>query len=608
MVVKVGGPVKVAPRLSAPPGAGLTAPPTGPAWAPTFRDWAGDDGEAVACPFDQYEGRYGQREARPVSDRVRNDYAQQRRDWEARVARAGGPEYVAPIASCFRNHHAILDDDPEYDDKQQILDDLAGQKSIPDHFDFMPDGLVYVPEFLSPKEEMDLVASIDRHGWEQDMQRRTIQFGFKFEHRIDALLRAQPIPEWLYPVCRRVVQLGYFTGEVNQVIVNEYNGSKNFINPHADRHCFGEKVVTISLLDNWTMTWINARDMMAQSTAKIGIQEVLLTLLERRSIAVFGGAGRRRVGEPGRIDGAQARWKWLHSISRSDRDLDRNMNITRRRRRVSLTLRSVDTKLFQQRIEFIDRGLIDVEAEARKRRKKAPHHKMAGDDDEDDDAADKNLGTQWATTGWVRGGPGVVFDADRAAAGCSSTSPELAIGHEMVEAAAPVHVAEFEVSVDRANLAVGVARGAALPPPLACGAASRGVCPGAWGVAYWTQGRLQTLDGDPISCGGGGASAATALGAHDHVRVTVDYTSGTVAVAVNGTTVFDSFAGGAGRPEGPVVPFVFFNLNASEVAGTRVGLRQGSRASAPRGRGRGRGQGGAGGGKGGRAARGGRGY
>eukprot|EP01062_Namystynia_karyoxenos_P008497 TRINITY_DN12993_c0_g1_i2.p2 TRINITY_DN12993_c0_g1~~TRINITY_DN12993_c0_g1_i2.p2 ORF type:complete len:676 (+),score=159.25 TRINITY_DN12993_c0_g1_i2:81-2030(+) len=560
------------------------APAEPPAWTPTFREAAGDTAQqqSVPCPFDRYLRMYTDRPVGQQLQRIRRDYQEQRRQWDQRVREAGGVENVAPLFPCSRNHHSITEDDPAYEEKMAVLDELAGGKQVADQFDFLPDGLVYQPDFMTPEEERTLVRQLDQHGWDKDLSRRTIQFGFKFEHRIDALLRAEPIPEFVRPYLRRAVEMGFMDQEANQVIVNEYRGGSHFINPHADRHCFGEKVVTVSLLDSWTMTWLNARDKQAADVG-IDLQSVLLFLLEARSLTVFGGSGRDKLNVPGSGMGSQARWKWLHSIAKCSQDFDRDLNLKQRQRRVSLTFRTVDPDLFQKRIALVDKGLIDVEQEAAKRRAKAQFGGQREQQESSQPPRARQL-VQWQNSTWVRGGPSVAFVTEvfgqPAVAACRSTNAEFAIGRPMEPSDSAVHIAEFELSVDKANLALGLARANTVPDR---GNASRGVLgPGSgYGLVYWAQGWLHTPTGTPaLTTLSLGAGAAPPLGAHDHLRFTVDYHQSMVTVTVNNDrVVYDSRSEGV-EELGVLVPFVFFDLNPDETA-VRVGLRQGQRESLP---------------------------
>eukprot|EP01065_Artemidia_motanka_P010513 TRINITY_DN1557_c1_g1_i2.p1 TRINITY_DN1557_c1_g1~~TRINITY_DN1557_c1_g1_i2.p1 ORF type:complete len:612 (+),score=171.50 TRINITY_DN1557_c1_g1_i2:171-1838(+) len=547
----------------------------------------GDNGEAVPCPFDVFADMYTNRP--PEAACIRADYQRQKREFDARVASAGDVAAVPSAHECFRNHHRIPGDDEQ---RLQLLSDLAGGYPVADQFDFLPDGLVYRPNFLTGDEEQQLVQRLDEHGWDTDLSRRTIQFGFKFEHRIDALLRADPIPQWLDYILRRVVDEGYMDTVANQVIVNEYRPGQHFINPHSDRHCFGEKVVTISACDSWSMVWINARDRIAADAQTVPQGSSLLALLERRSIAVFGGSGRQQLNVPGSKGGAQSRWKWLHGISKATHDFDAYMNAVPRTRRVSLTLRNVDVSRFRRRMQLVESGLIDPSEEAARRRRKLGKEEGSVSD------VLRVPSTEWTSDGFAGGGVEVRLSAERVAS-CCSTLPQFAVGHVMQSSDAPVHVAEFELSADCANAAVGVAPADQIPS--GCGAGhelAREVVPGPhWGLCYWMRGTLHNLTGDTAATTED--AAVRPLGAHDHVRFVVDFSAGTVSVSVDGAVLYNSKRDPAASVGVPLVPYVFFNLNHGEF-GTRVGLRQGRRvestldrgpasARASRG-GRGRGQ------------------
>eukprot|EP00666_Eupelagonemidae_sp_cell4sb_P009639 gene9639-13392_t len=91
----------------------------------------------------------------------------------------------------------------------------------------------------------------------------------------------------------------------NQIIVNEYYPGQG-IGPHVDRHVFEDEVITISLLDHWTMLWVNQADYIAEQYGAPPSSCFHVTL-QPGSLCRFAG---------------EARWKWMHCIPQERDDLD----------------------------------------------------------------------------------------------------------------------------------------------------------------------------------------------------------------------------------------------------------------------------------------------
>ena len=74
-------------------------------------------------------------------------------------------------------------------------------------------GLLYVPEFITPADECELLAHLDGEPWLSDLKRRVQHYGFKYAYRaraIDSSMSLGPMPAWLLPVRRRLVERGIF--------------------------------------------------------------------------------------------------------------------------------------------------------------------------------------------------------------------------------------------------------------------------------------------------------------------------------------------------------------------------------------------------------------
>jgi alkylated DNA repair dioxygenase AlkB len=116
-----------------------------------------------------------------------------------------------------------------------------------------PEGLVYVPEFLTEGEERDLLvhiggvafAEIRMHG--QVARRRTAHFGWMYGYESWQLEPGPPPPDFLLPLRARCAELLEEPPErLQEVLVSEYLPGAT-IGWHRDAPMFGPKVVGVSL-------------------------------------------------------------------------------------------------------------------------------------------------------------------------------------------------------------------------------------------------------------------------------------------------------------------------------------------------------------------------
>jgi alkylated DNA repair dioxygenase AlkB len=117
----------------------------------------------------------------------------------------------------------------------------------------LPEGLRYQPDLLTADEEAELASRLaalpfkpfDFHG--HLANRQVVSFGYRYDYGRREVLDAEPIPEFLESLRRRV---GAFAGHLpdafHQVLINEYRPGAG-IGWHRDRPQFDE-VVGVSLL------------------------------------------------------------------------------------------------------------------------------------------------------------------------------------------------------------------------------------------------------------------------------------------------------------------------------------------------------------------------
>ena len=175
-------------------------------------------------------------------------------------------------------------------------------------------GLKYMPDFISEREEEDLVAVIDRADWSSELQRRVQHYGWRYDYKarqVDASMRLGQLPKWAARLARLLVSRGLLTDLPDQVIVNEYVGDQS-IAKHVDSENFADGIAMISLLESWEMMFRERKKRGRKVTQR----------LDRRSAAIMTG---------------DARYRWTHEIPKRKYEPGR----VERRRRISLTFRKV---------------------------------------------------------------------------------------------------------------------------------------------------------------------------------------------------------------------------------------------------------------------------
>lgn len=181
-------------------------------------------------------------------------------------------------------------------------------------------GLSYLPNYITPEEERELINTIDNQPWLTDLKRCTQHYGYKYDYtarKIDSSLKIGEIPNWLDKYCDHLSKKGMFKEKPDQVIINEYVLGQG-ISAHVDCiPCFAEEIASISLGSSCVMEFTNPLT-----------KEKVSKLLEPRSLLIFKG---------------DARYKWLHSIPPRKSDVWDGAKIARCRR-ISLTFRKVILK------------------------------------------------------------------------------------------------------------------------------------------------------------------------------------------------------------------------------------------------------------------------
>lgn len=171
----------------------------------------------------------------------------------------------------------------------------AQQSSLFEAPPVLPPGMVYRPEFVTPEEERELAAWLDRlpfkpflfQGFEG--KRQVHSFGWQYDFSRSHLLKADDVPAELQPLRARAAALaGHRPEDLQQVLINKYEPGAP-IGWHRDRPVFAE-VVGVSLLNPCVFR-------LRKRTAE-GFERINLTLEPRSAYLLKG----------------PSRTEWEHSI------------------------------------------------------------------------------------------------------------------------------------------------------------------------------------------------------------------------------------------------------------------------------------------------------
>jgi alkylated DNA repair dioxygenase AlkB len=176
---------------------------------------------------------------------------------------------------------------------------------------------LYVPNFVTPDEESELLTCVDGAPWRHDLKRRVQHYGYRYDYRARTVTPDDwlgDLPTWLNPVVEKIAAAGGFARRPDQVIVNEYQPGQG-ISAHIDcEPCFGDTIASLSL----------GSDAVMRFSRPDGAEAIDLPL-QTRSLVVLSG---------------DARYRWRHAIPARRSDPG-PVGRAPRGRRVSLTLRTV---------------------------------------------------------------------------------------------------------------------------------------------------------------------------------------------------------------------------------------------------------------------------
>jgi alkylated DNA repair dioxygenase AlkB len=152
-------------------------------------------------------------------------------------------------------------------------------------------GLHYLRDYLSGREQEQLLAIIDRQPWLTDLKRRVQHYGFRYDYKrrtVDHSMFLGLLPQWAIAMADRFVDEDWAPQLPNQLIVNEYLPSQGIASHMDCEPCFGDPIMAISLGSPCVMLFGHPRT---------GVQ--VPVLIEPGSLYVMQG---------------EARYQWKHGI------------------------------------------------------------------------------------------------------------------------------------------------------------------------------------------------------------------------------------------------------------------------------------------------------
>jgi alkylated DNA repair dioxygenase AlkB len=180
-------------------------------------------------------------------------------------------------------------------------------------------GLSLVEDFISTEDQQILVKWIDDQPWLTDLKRRVQHYGYRYDYRartIDYSMYLGPLPVLLQAPTIRMKEKGLIDFLPDQAIINEYKPGQG-IAEHIDcEPCFGDTIVSLSLLSPCVMTF--------RSVAQQNISAELLLL--PTALLVMQG---------------EARYHYTHGIPSRKKDYFNDTTVLRERR-ISITYRKIN--------------------------------------------------------------------------------------------------------------------------------------------------------------------------------------------------------------------------------------------------------------------------
>lgn len=179
-------------------------------------------------------------------------------------------------------------------------------------------GLTLITDFITDKEEKELIKYINQNDWDNKIKRRVQHYGHVFEYSTKKvnIQKYSIFPIWLEPVISKIKKyekLRHFAPD--QCTINEYKPGIGIAH-HIDTHSsFSNTIISLSLQNNIIMSFLDK----TRDSEKIEI------LLPNKSLLILQD---------------DSRYKFSHGISyrKTDKIDDK---IYKRELRISITLREI---------------------------------------------------------------------------------------------------------------------------------------------------------------------------------------------------------------------------------------------------------------------------
>jgi len=163
----------------------------------------------------------------------------------------------------------------------------------------VPDGLLYRPDFVTPDEERDLVAEIERLEFSQvEMRgvvarRRTVHYGWTYGYYARRTEPGPPLPGFLLPLRARAADWASIDDRLFvEALITEYPAAAA-IGWHGDAPMFGDVIAGLSLLSPARMRfrpYVSPKDVTRAGLPRRTTHEIVLA---PRSAYMLTGSARR---------------------------------------------------------------------------------------------------------------------------------------------------------------------------------------------------------------------------------------------------------------------------------------------------------------------------
>ncbi|KAJ8754430.1 hypothetical protein K2173_002881 [Erythroxylum novogranatense] len=204
-------------------------------------------------------------------------------------------------------------------------------------------GLHLWHDFVTAKEEQELLAAVDNRPWKGLAKRRVQHYGYAFLYEtrnVDTKQRLGELPSFVSPVIERIAacpDVGDSSSLIlDQLTVNEYPPGVG-LSPHIDTHsAFEGLIFSLSLAGPCIMEFRRYADASWISTAASGT-DMKVDIPEK-------GWERKAIYLPPRsmlLLSGEARYAWHHYIPHHKIDMVNDHAVRRNNRRVSFTFRKV---------------------------------------------------------------------------------------------------------------------------------------------------------------------------------------------------------------------------------------------------------------------------